>query len=65
MENIKNYTTFVNEAKGIHPAIRQTLTEMLAKNPKCTYAMAKKAIASEVKGWELSKEDFEEAKNLI
>jgi len=64
MENIKDYGTFINEAKGIHPAIREKLLEMLKKNPKCSYAEAKKGIAAAVKGWELSKEDFEEAKKL-
>lgn len=54
----------VNEAEGIHPAIRQHLVDLLKENPKATYAEAKNYISDKVKGWKLSEEDYEEAKNL-
>lgn len=54
----------VNEAEGIHPAIRQHLVDLLKENPKATFAEAKNYISDKVKGWKLSEEDYEEAKNL-
>lgn len=65
MDNIKSYEELfegkkINEAKGIHPAIKGKLEKFIKNNPKCTYKDAARHIAKAVKGWELSKEDFEE-----
>lgn len=54
----------VYEGEGIHPAIRQHLMDFLKENPKATYAEARNHISDKIKGWELSEEDFEEAKSL-
>ena len=70
MENIKSYDELINESKksewnGIHPAVRKTLFAYLEKNPGAKYSHAKKHVASEMKGWDLSIEDFDEAKATI
>lgn len=63
MRNIKLYETFVGESKGIHPAIYSHLEKFFKKNgAKGTYAQAKEYIASKMKDWDLSKEDYTEAK---
>jgi hypothetical protein len=54
----------VNEAEGIHPAVRTKLLDYLKENPNATFAEAKNHIGSILKGWKLSEEDFEEAKKL-
>ena len=54
----------VNEAEGIHPAVRTKLLDYLKENPNETLAEAKNHIGSILKGWKLSEEDFEEAKKL-
>lgn len=54
----------VNEAEGIHPAVRTKLLDYLKENPKATFAEAKNHIGDILKGWKLSEEDFEEAKKL-
>lgn len=67
MRNIFEFETFkaMNEDKaGIHFAIRNKLVDFMKKNPKASYDEAKDYIAKEVKGWDLSKDDFEEAKSL-
>jgi hypothetical protein len=56
--------SLVNEAAGISSAIRGHLIDFLKKNKEASYDEACEFIASKVKGWELSKEDFEEAKSL-
>jgi hypothetical protein len=56
--------TGMNEAEGIHPAIRKHLADFLKENPKATFAEAKNYIADKIKGWKLSEEDFKEAKVL-
>lgn len=67
MKNISNFQDFkaINEGKaGVHFAIRNKLVDYIKKNPESSFDDAKKYIAQEVKGWDLSKDDFEEAKNL-
>jgi hypothetical protein len=55
----------MNEDKaGIHFAIRNKLVDFIKKNPKASYDEAKEYISKEVKGWDLSKDDFEESKSL-
>lgn len=64
-ENYKNNSNQeVNEAEGIHPAVRTKLLDYLKENPNATFAEAKNHIGSILKGWKLSEEDFEEAKKL-
>jgi len=63
MENILSFEELnenLNEAKGVHPAIKATLVKFIKNNPNCKYADAKRHIAKAVKGWELTKEDFDE-----
>lgn len=67
MKNIFEFETFkeMNEGKaGIHFAIRNKLVDFVKKNPKAEYTEAKEYIAKEVKGWDLSKDDFDEAKSM-
>jgi hypothetical protein len=54
----------IEEARGISSAIRSHLINFLKDNKEASYEEACDYIASKVKGWELSKEDFEEAKSL-
>jgi hypothetical protein len=60
----KSQQTEVNEAEGIHPAVRTKLLDYLKENPNATFAEAKNHIGDALKGWKLSEEDFEEAKKL-
>lgn len=63
MRNIKLFENFVNESKGIHPAIYSHMERFFKKEgSKGTYAKAKEYIASKMKDWNLSKDDFNEAK---
>jgi len=70
MKNIKSFESFSNtdsiyEGKGIHPAIRKKLVSFLKKNPDATFREAGSYIADHIKGWKLSRNDFNEAKALI
>lgn len=72
MENLitfENYGKFpekkVNEAEGIHPAVRTKLLDYIKENPNATFAEAKNHIGNILKGWKLSEEDFGEAKKLV
>ncbi len=58
-------TTEVMEAEGIHPAVKEKLTDYLKDNPDSTYPEARKFIEEKIAGWKLSEEDFEEAKKMI
>jgi len=62
MKNIKIYEAYIAETKGIHPAIYSHLEKFFKKNGKGTYAEAKEFIKSKLKDWDLSKEDYTEAK---
>jgi len=65
IEFVKKFSDeIVNEAEGIHPAVRQKLLDYLKENPKATFAEAKSHIGDTLKGWNLSEEDFEEAKKI-
>jgi hypothetical protein len=67
MNHLQSFETYkeINEGKaGIHFAIRNKLVDYMKKNPDAKYEDAKKHIAEVVKGWDLSKDDFEEAKSL-
>lgn len=60
-----SWTAELMEAEGIHPAIRQKLSDYLKDNPDATYPEAKRFIGKEIAGWKLSEEDFEEAKKMM
>jgi hypothetical protein len=67
MENIKNYSDFINEGKiqekeGISPAIYKDLGQYFAE-AKAPSLKGAQAYLNKVKeGWKLSAEDFAEAK---
>jgi len=70
MKNIKSFESFsgagsINESEGIHPAIYNKLIDFLKEDPDASFEDAKSHISSHVKGWKLSKDDFNEAKKLI
>jgi hypothetical protein len=63
MEHIVNYDSFMNESAGIHPAIFKELKAYFENSgKKANFEGAKKEILSKMPKWNLSKEDFEEAK---
>jgi hypothetical protein len=63
MKNIKLFEAFLNESKGIHPAIYSHLERFFKKNgSKASYKDAKDYIASKIKDWDLAKDDYTEAK---
>lgn len=64
-ESETDETTEVMEAEGIHPAIRQKLMDYLKDNPDATYPEAKRFISEKIAGWNLTSEDFEEAKKMM
>jgi hypothetical protein len=53
------------ESEGIHPAVREKLIAYLKDNADATYSEAKKFIREKIAGWNLTAEDFEEAKKLL
>jgi len=62
MKHVKNFGSFINEARGISHAIYDVLKDYVEdKRKKASYEEAKKIVAKEVEDWDLSKEDFEEA----
>jgi hypothetical protein len=70
MNNIKQYEDFlveskISEAKGIHPAIKEILSDFLKENPKATFDEAKAEVRKKRPGWKLSTEDFGEAQKMI
>ena len=67
MQNLKKYVDYIFEKqivekKGISPAIYKDLEEYFASSGKHSFAGAQKFIHAKKKGWNLSEEDFEEAK---
>lgn len=66
MENLIRYENFIFEKaeskEGISPIIYKDLEDYFKKTDKPTMAGAQAHIAKKKKGWELSKQDFEEAK---
>ena len=61
---IKGFSDFINEKKGIHPAVRKHLIDFFKKNKKGTFKEAQAYIKTKMKTWKLSKDDYEEAKSL-
>lgn len=66
MESLKNFEEFVfekkNEKPGISPAIYKQLEEYFESTSKPTKKGAQDYIGKTKKGWELSDEDFAEAR---
>jgi hypothetical protein len=62
MRNIKIFETYIAEKKGIHPAIYSHLEKFFKKNAKGTFAEAKEYLKPKMKDWNLSKDDYTEAK---
>jgi exonuclease VII small subunit len=58
----KNESEVIEEGEGIHPAVREILISFVEENPDATFAEAKSHVSEKRPGWELSEEDFEEAK---
>jgi hypothetical protein len=52
----------LSEGKGIHPALYSHLKNFFKKNPKGTFKDAQEAVKAKMKDWELSKDDYKEAK---
>ena len=52
----------IEEAKGISKAIYDILEDFFEEHGKGSYEQAKEYVASKAKGWELSEEDYNEAK---
>lgn len=61
MDNIKNYSDFLFEAKGISPAIYADLQKYFETDGKHTYDGAKEFLNKSKKKWNLTEEDFMEA----
>jgi hypothetical protein len=64
-ESLEFESSEVYEAEGIHPAVREKLVAYLKDNTDATYPEAKKFIKEKIAGWNLTAEDFEEAKKLL
>jgi hypothetical protein len=65
MKNLLTYESWksVNEGRGVSRAIYNHLVSFFDEHgAKVSYEEAKKYVASKVDGWDLSKEDYEEAK---
>jgi hypothetical protein len=65
MKNLMNFKSWraVVESAGISRAIYSHLAKFFdTHGEEGSYEDAKKYVASKVEGWDLSKEDFEEAK---
>lgn len=65
MKNLLSFDSWksVNESKGVSRAIYNHLVTFFEEHgEKGSYEDAKKYVASKVKDWDLSKEDYEEAK---
>lgn len=65
MENIKDYSDFLFEKKGLSPVIYNDLEFFFGSVKYPAYEEAKKFIAKSHDGWELSQEDYKEAKEMF
>ena len=65
MKNIKIFETYISEKKGIHPDIYSHLEKFFKKNAKGTFAEAKEYLKPKMKDWNLSKDDYAEAKRMF
>jgi len=62
MENLHAYEDFLNEGKGISFAIYGTLKGYFGSAKSPSFEDAKAYVKTKKKNWNLTKEDFEEAK---
>lgn len=62
---MKSFLEWLNENKGINPAVYKHLKKCLKKNPKATKKEAEEYIQKQkgLENWKLSDDDYEEAKN--
>jgi hypothetical protein len=65
MENLKEYNDFLFEKRGVSPVIYNDLEFFFSSVKYPAYEEAKKFIAKSHDGWDLSKEDYEEAKKMF
>jgi hypothetical protein len=62
-KHIQSFDNFILESKGISRPIFGILKQYFAdKGSEASFEDAKEIVADQVEGWDLSKEDFEEAK---
>jgi hypothetical protein len=61
MENLKKYSDFLFEGKGISPSIYADLQKYFETSGKHTYNGAKEFLSKSKKKWNLTEEDFVEA----
>lgn len=60
---LKSFDEFINEGKGVSKAVFNHLSAFFGEHgAEGSFEDAKKYVASKVEGWDLSKEDYEEAK---
>lgn len=66
MKNILDFNNWnsVNEAEGVSKPAFGALKKFFQDNPKGSYDEAKKYVADHVDGWDLTEEDYNEAKKL-
>jgi len=62
MENLTSYDNYLNEAAGISLAIYKDLKEYFKSTKSPNLPGARSFIKSKKKNWNLTKEDFDEAK---
>ena len=62
MEHLKEYNEYLFEKKGISPAIYNSLELFFDSVKRPSYKDAKAFIAKTNDGWDLSEEDYNEAK---
>lgn len=71
MENIKEYRDFIYEAvkiqekAGISPAVYSDLKKYFKSEKSPSLKGAQKYISDKMKGWDLSEEDYNEAKKMF
>jgi hypothetical protein len=67
MKNLMNFNDWntLNEAEGVSKAAFSALEKFFGENPDGSFEDAKKYVADQVEGWDLSQEDYDEAKNAV
>lgn len=63
MKHIQNFDSFIFESRGISRPVFGALKKYIQEaGEDANYQEAKEVVAQEVDGWDLSEDDFEEAK---
>jgi len=65
MDKIKSFDGFVNEKKGLSPAIYKSLKDYFSTASSPNMKGAQAHLDKTNHGWNLSDEDFEEAKGMF